>query len=188
MSLNLLASRLGRRACLALTVSATLGAGMAQAQPLSDRPIKIIVGAPAGGTADILARLVGQAVSQGMGQPVIVDNKPGAGGAIAMDALLSAPKDGHTLLLSVNALVTELPHSFKPRYDPFKDLKPLVELASSGLVLVGNAALPPRDLKEMMAYVKANPGKINFASYTPGTLSHVMGLQLNKLEIGRAHV
>ena len=98
-----------------------------------------------------------------------------------MDAMLSAPKDGHTYLLSVNALVTELPYSIKPKYDPFKDLKPLVELAGSGLVLVGNASLPPKDLKEMIAYVKANPGKINFASYTPGTLSHVMGLQLNQL-------
>jgi len=120
-------------------------------------------------------------MSTGLGQPVVVDNKPGAGGAIAMDALLSAPKDGHTVLLSVNALVTELPYSIKPKYDPFKDLKPLVELAGSGLVLVGNAALPPKDLKEMIAYVKANPGKINFASYTPGTLSHVLGLQLNQL-------
>lgn len=157
-----------------------MGTGI-QAQPLSDRPIKIVVGAPAGGTADIIARLVGNAMSTGLGQPVVVDNKPGAGGAIAMDAMLSAPKDGHTILLSVNALVTELPYTLKPKYDPFKDLKPLVELAGSGLVLVGNASLPPKDLKELIAYVKANPGKINFASYTPGTLSHVMGLQLNQI-------
>lgn len=170
-----------RRACMALgVVFCTLGLP-AHAQPLSDRPIKIVVGAPAGGTADIIARLVGNAMSTSMGQPVVVDNKPGAGGAIAMDAMLSAPKDGHTYLLSVNSLVTELPYSIKPRYDPFKDIKPLVELSGGGLVLVGNASLPPRDLKEMIAYVKANPGKINFASYTPGTLSHVLGLQLNQL-------
>ena len=170
-----------RRACIALGLGiGSLGLTV-QAQPLSDRPIRIVVGAPAGGTADIIARLVGNAMSTGLGQAVVVDNKPGAGGAIAMDAMLSAPKDGHTYLLSVNALVTELPYSFKPKYDPFKDLKPLVELAGSGLVLVGNASLPPKDLKEMIAYVKANPGKINFASYTPGTLSHVLGLQLNQL-------
>ena len=159
-----------RRACIALGLGiGSLGLTV-QAQPLSDRPIRIVVGAPAGGTADIIARLVGNAMSTGLGQPVVVDNKPGAGGAIAMDAMLSAPKDGHTYLLSVNALVTELPYSFKPKYDPFKELKPLVELAGSGLVLVGNASLSPKDLKEMIAYVKANPGKINFASYTPGTL------------------
>ena len=170
-----------RRALLSLGLAFSTFAFGVQAQPLSDRPIKIVVGAPAGGTADIIARLVGNAMSTGLGQAVVVDNKPGAGGAIAMDAMLSAPKDGHTYLLSINALVTELPYSIKPKYDPFKDLKPLVELAGSGLVLVGNASLPPKDLKEMIAYVKANPGKISFASYTPGTLSHVMGLQLNKL-------
>lgn len=152
------------------------------AQPLSDRPIRVIVGAPAGGTADIIARLVGDGISRSMGQPVVVDNKPGGGGAIAMDAFLSAPRDGHTYLLSVNGLFSEVPHSLKPKYDPLKDVKPLVELASSGLVLVGNAALPPKTLTEMVAYVKANPGKVNFASYSPGTLSHVMGLQLNKAE------
>ena len=170
-----------RRVLLSMGLALSVLSAGAQAQPLSDRPIKIVVGAPAGGTADIIARLVGNAMSTGLGQPVVVDNKPGAGGAIAMDAMLSAPKDGHTYLLSVNALVTELPYSFKPKYDPFKDLKPVVELAGSGLVLVGNASLPPKDLKEMIAYVKANPGKINFASYTPGTLSHVLGLQLNQL-------
>lgn len=172
---------LHRRALLALGLALGAAGLPAQAQPLSDRPIRIVVGAPAGGTADIIARLVGNAMSTGLGQPVVVDNKPGAGGAIAMDAMLSSPKDGHTYLLSVNALVTELPYTIKPKYDPFKDLKPVVELAGSGLVLVGNASLPPKDLKEMIAYVKANPGKINFASYTPGTLSHVLGLQLNQL-------
>ena len=170
---------------LALMAAGLMAAGLAtapaSAQPLSERPLKIIVGAPAGGTADIIARLVGDAMSKNMGQAVVVDNKPGVGGVVAMDAFLSSPRDGHTYLLSVNGLVTEIPHSLKPRYDPFKDLKPLVELAGSGLVLVGNASLPPKDLKEMVAYVKANPGKTNFASYTPGTLSHVMGLQLNKL-------
>ena len=81
---------------LSLTVGLTLGilGQSALAQALSDRPIKLVVGAPAGGTADIIARLVGNAMSTSMGQPVVVDNKPGAGGAIAMDAMLSAPKDG----------------------------------------------------------------------------------------------
>ncbi len=153
----------------------------AVSQPLSDKPIRILVGAPAGGTADILARLVGDGLSRGLGQTLIVDNKPGALGAIVMETFMAAPRDGQTLLLSVNGLFTEIPHSLKPKYDPLKDVKPLVEVAGSGLVLVGNAALPPKTFSEMLAYVKANPGRINFASYTPGTLSHVMGLQLNKL-------
>jgi len=166
-------------AAAALAVAAPW-APLAQAQPLSGKPIRIVVGAPAGGTADILARLVGEGLSQGLGQPVFVDNKPGALGAIAMDSFLSAPRDGHTYLLSVNGLFSEVPHSLKPRYNPLTDVKPLVEVAGGGLVLVGAASLPPRNLSEMVAYVRANPGKVNFASYTPGTLSHVLGLQLNK--------
>lgn len=167
-----------RSACALLIASVAVAA---IAEPISDRPIKIIVGAPAGGTSDIIARLVGDAMSRNIGQPLIVDNKPGVGGVVAVDNFLASPKDGHTYLLAINGLVTEIPYSIKPKYDPFKDIKPLVELAGSGLVLVGNAVLPPKDLKEMIAYVKANPGKISFASYTPGTLSHVLGLQLNKL-------
>lgn len=159
----------------------TAFAPTAQAQPLAEgKPVRLLVGAPAGGTADILARLVAEGLQKGLGQPVIVENKPGALGAVVMDSFLSSPRDGLTYLVSVNGLVSELPHTLKPRYDPLKDLKPLVELAGSGLVLVGNAALPPKNLAEMVGYVKAHPGKVNFASYTPGTLSHVMGLQLNQ--------
>jgi tripartite-type tricarboxylate transporter receptor subunit TctC len=173
-----------RRLAIAAAV-ASLGLGLVttpalQAQPMSDKPIRVIVGAPAGGSADLIARLVGETMGRNMGQPVVVENRPGGMGAIATDAFFSAPRDGQTYLLSVNGLLTELPHSLKPRYDPLKDLKPLVELAGSGLVLVGNASLPPKTLAEMVNYVKANPGKINFASYTPGTLSHVMGLLLNQ--------
>lgn len=163
----------------ALAALSPLAARLA-AQPLSDRPLRLLVGAPAGGTADILARLVAEGLGKGMGQAVVVENKPGALGAIVMESFLSAPRDGHTLLVSVNGLFSEVPHSLKPRYDPLKDVKPLVEIAGSGLVLVGNAALPPRNLAEMLAWVKANPGKVNFASYTPGTLSHVLGLMLNR--------
>jgi len=165
-------------ATVGLALATTLPA--LHAQPLSDRPIRIIVGAPAGGSADLIARLVGETMGKNMGQSVVVDNKPGAMGAIATESFFSAPRDGLTYILSVNGLMTELPHSLKPKYDPLKDFKPLVELAGSGLVLVGNASLPPKTLAEMVSYVKANPGKVNFASYTPGTLSHVMGLMLNQ--------
>ncbi len=176
-------SILQRRRWLAATLAgialSPLG-GKALAQPLSDRPVRILVGAPAGGTADLLARLVGEGLSKNLGQPVIVENKPGGLGAIVMDSFMGAPRDGHTLLLSVNGLFTEIPHTLKPKYDPLKDVKPLVEVAGGGLVLVGNPNLPPKTLAELVAYVKANPGKTNFASYSPGTLSHVMGLQLNR--------
>jgi tripartite-type tricarboxylate transporter receptor subunit TctC len=157
-----------------------LAAPVLHAQPASDKPIRIIVGAPAGGTADILARLVGENMARGLGQPLLVENKPGALGALAMDSFLSAPRDGQTYLLSVNGLFSEIPYSLKPKYDPLKDVAPLVELAGSGLVLVGNPALPLKNMGEMVAWVKANPGKVSFASYTPGTLSHALGLLLNQ--------
>ena len=173
-----------RRRALGLAAAAAalmLGTGAPFAQPLSDRPVRILVGAPPGGTADILARLVGEGLAKGLGQPVIVENKPGGLGAIVMDTFMAASRDGHTLLMSVNGLFTEIPHTLKPKYDPLKDVKPLVEVAGSGLVLVGHPALPPKTFAEVVSYVKANPGKVNFASYSPGTLSHVMGLQLNKV-------
>jgi tripartite-type tricarboxylate transporter receptor subunit TctC len=167
------------RAGAALAVS--LAAPAARAQPLSDRPIRILVGAPAGGTADLLARTVAEPMAKRLGQPVIVDNRPGGLGAIVMDAFLAAPRDGHTLLMSVNGLFTEIPHTSKPKYDPLKDVRPLVEVAGGGLVLVGHPGLPARTFPELVAWVKANAGKVSFASYTAGTLSHVLGLQMNAL-------
>ena len=169
------------RNCLrALVCAAALLSGFwATAQ--EQAPIKILVGAPAGGSADILARAVGDGLAKAVGQAVVVDNKPGAMGGLATEAMLSSPKDGYTYMLAVNSLVSEIPYTLKPKYDPFKDFVPLVEIASSPLVLIANPALGVNSVKEMVAYVKANPGKTSFASYSAGTLSHVMGLQLNKL-------
>ena len=112
---------------------------------------------------------------------MIVDNKPGGLGAIGAQDLLSSPHDGYTFLIAPNGLVSEIPHIVKPRFDPFKDIKPLAELSRSGLVMVGNAALPASNLKEVVAYVKANPGKVSYASYSTGTVSHTMGVELSKL-------
>jgi tripartite-type tricarboxylate transporter receptor subunit TctC len=97
-----------------------------------------------------------------------------------VDSLLSAPRDGYTFVLSPNSLVTENPYSYKFRIDLFKDLAPLAEVASVALVLVTNPQLPVHNLSEMVAYVKANPGRVTYASYSPGTLSHIKGMQLNK--------
>lgn len=144
-------------------------------------PITLLVGAPAGGSADIVARLLGDSISKQLGQPVIVDNKPGAMSTRAVSSLVAAPHDGYTYIVSANLLVTEVPHSIKTTYDPFKDIKPLAEVAHGSLVLVGSPALPARNLKELVAYLKTQPGKMSFASYSPGTMSHVLGLQLNML-------
>ncbi len=157
---------------------ATAPAAFAQAWPA--KPVRIVIGAPPGGTTDIVARLLADGLQKEWGQPVIVEPKPGAAGMIAMQDFLGQPADGTTLLVAVNALVTEIPHVIKLRFDPFKDLKPLADLSRSGLVFIGNATLPAKNVPEVVAYVKANPGKVSYASYSAGTISHTMGLELNK--------
>ena len=171
-----------RRAALGALAGAALlaAAPAAFAQAWPAKPVRILIGAPPGGTADIVARLLAEGLQKEWGQPVIVEPKPGAAGMIAMQDFLSQPADGHTLLVSVNALVTEIPHVIKVRFDPFKDVKPVAELARSGLVFVANGALPAKNVPELVAYAKANPGKLSYASYSAGTISHTMGLELNK--------
>ena len=175
----MMTSRVSRRALLGGAALSLLPA-FARAQAWPTRPIRLVVAGPAGGSADLVARLVAEPLQRELGQPVIVDNKPGAAGGIAVGELLNAPRDGHTLLVGVNSLVSEVPHIVKLRWDMFKDVRPVAELARSGLVLVGNPSLPAKDVKELVAYAKANPGKLSYASYSPGTLSHVLGLLLNQ--------
>jgi tripartite-type tricarboxylate transporter receptor subunit TctC len=159
---------------------AVLIASSAFAQAPSDKVLRIIAAGVPGGTIDVVSRLLADGLQKELNQPVIVEAKPGAGGALAVNDLMQAPHDGNTVLVAVNSLVSEIPHVVKLRFDMFKEVKPLAELARGGLVLVGSPSLPAKNLPELIAYVKANPGKVNYASYSAGTLSHVMGLQLNK--------
>lgn len=165
----------------AIAGAAALSCLGAQAQAFPDKPMKIIVGAPAGGSADVIARSLGEGVSQLLGQPVIVDNKPGAAGLIGTQELLKAPRDGHTLMVAVNGLVSEIPHVMKLPFDPMKELRPVVELARTGLLMVASPQVPASDVKGAVAHIKANPGKISFASYSTGSMSHTLGLEFNKL-------
>jgi tripartite-type tricarboxylate transporter receptor subunit TctC len=168
-----------RRDLLAGAALTLLGVS-ARAQAWPGKPIHLIVAGPAGGSADIVARLVADPLARALGQPVIVDPKPGAAGAIAVSELTRAPHDGHTLLVGVNSLVSEVPHIVKLSFDMGKALRPVAELARGGLVLVGNPSFPAKNLPELIAYAKANPGQVNYASYSAGTLSHVLGLLLNQ--------
>jgi tripartite-type tricarboxylate transporter receptor subunit TctC len=171
---------LSRRRALLAGAALCLPAAPALAQAWPTRPLRIIVAGPAGANADILARLLGDGLAKDLGQPVIVDNKPGAAGALAVNELLQAPRDGHTVLVGVNSLVSEIPHIVKLRIDMAKELRPVAELARGGLVLVAHPAFPPKNLAELIAHAKAQPGKLNYASYSAGTLSHVLGLLLNQ--------
>jgi tripartite-type tricarboxylate transporter receptor subunit TctC len=116
-----------------------------------------------------------------IGQTILVDNKPGAAGIIGVTEMMKAPRDGYTVLIHISGGVTEIPHVIKTPYDPFKDLKPLVELGRSGLVLVAHPQFPPNSVADVVAHAKANPGKVSYASYSPGTISHTLGVELNRV-------
>jgi tripartite-type tricarboxylate transporter receptor subunit TctC len=170
---------------MARAVATALTAGLVAlaAQPAlswTDRPVKMLVPAPAGGTMDVVARLLAEQLSGELGQPVVVDNKPGAGGAIAVQAMLAAPADGQTIMVTASNVLTEIPHVMKTSFDPLKDLRPIAAIARSTLVLVAAPGFAPQDLKAVVAHVKANAGKVSFASYSTGTASHYAGMILNQ--------
>ena len=153
---------------------------LSHAQAWPTKPVRLIVAGPAGGSADIVARLVADPLSKEIHQPVVVEPKAGAGGSIAVADLLQAPHDGQTLLVAVNSVASEVPHIMKLRWDPLKELKPQAELAHGGLVLIANPTVPAKNLKELIAWAKTKPNAITYASYSPGTMSHVLGLILNQ--------
>ena len=167
------------RAALAACLCAA--ATLAAAQTWPDKPIRIVVPAPPGGSMDVIARILADAMQPGLGQPMIVDNKPGGLGMLGVNEMLGAPRDGYTVMVHLNGVVSEIPHLTKPRFDPFKDIKPIAELARSGLLFVGGPQLQAKTLKEVISYVKANPGKVSVASYSAGTVSHTLGVELNAL-------
>lgn len=146
----------------------------------TDKPVKMIVPAPAGGTMDVVARILADQMSADIGQPVIVDNKPGAGGAIAVQAMMAAPADGQTIMVTASNILTEIPHVMKTGFDPLKDVKPVATVARASMVLVAGPSVQAQDLKGLIAYVKANPGKLSFASYSAGTSSQYAGMIFNQ--------
>uniref|UniRef100_UPI003F491487 Bug family tripartite tricarboxylate transporter substrate binding protein n=1 Tax=Cupriavidus yeoncheonensis TaxID=1462994 RepID=UPI003F491487 len=153
----------------------------AQAEAWPTKPVRILVGAPPGGTADIVARLLAYELKEPLGQTVIVDYKSGAAGTIAVQGLISAPKDGYTFMLIQKGIAAEVPHAVKVSYDPFKDIVPIVQLTRQGLVFVGNPSLPARNLTELISYIKANPGKVDYANFGIGMRGQTIGVQFNRL-------
>lgn len=153
----------------------------ALAEPWPTKSLRIIAAGTPGGTADIVSRVLAEGLTKELGQTVIVEPRPGAAGSIAVNELLQLPRDGCAVLVAVNSLVSEIPHVVKLRIDMATEIRPLAELTRSGLVMVGTPSFPATTLAEVIAHAKANPGKVNFASYTAGTMSHLLGLQLNRL-------
>ena len=149
----------------AVALSVAMLAGAAQSQTFPGKPIRILIPFTAGGTNDILARTLGPKLSEALGQPVIVDNRPGGNTVIASQALRSSDKDGHTLLLPGNSHVV-VPHLTKTPlpFDSIKDFQPVATLARTGLFLVVTPSLPAANLKEFIALAKSKPGSLNSAA------------------------
>jgi len=155
---------------------------IASAQSYPARPVRLIVGFPAGGTSDIGARLMARWLSDRLGQPFIVENRPGAGTNIATEAVVRSPADGYTLLAatSTNDINATL---YKLNFNFIRDIAMVAGITRSPLVLEVHPAVPVKTILEFVAYAKANPGKINLASYGTGTISQVAG-ELFKMQTG----
>src|SRR5262245_1721305 len=159
-------------------------AGPAQAQSYPSKPIKLIVPAGPGGPTDVLARLVGDRVSAALGQPVVVDNRGGAGGAIAAKAVAAAEPDGYTLLFGNTATLANIPAVSKGAgYDPTKSFAAVAKVMDSYMLLVVRPDAPWKAVAELVAYAKANPGKLNHGAAGPGNLTHLAG-ELLKVKAG----
>jgi tripartite-type tricarboxylate transporter receptor subunit TctC len=178
--------KLPRRKFLHLAASAVALPGVsrvATAQTYPGRPVRIVVGYPAGGVTDVYARLIGQWLSERLGQPFIVENRPGAGGTIGVDAVVRAPADGYTLLLTgSNDAYSELLYP-DVKYSYFRDIAPVAGISTLACVMVVHPSFPAMSVREFIAFAKTNPGRINYASAGVGSMQHMCG-ELFKMMTG----
>lgn len=171
-----------RAAAMSIALCALAAGYNAQAQDAwPNKPIRLVVAGPAGGSADALARLLATGLHQQLGQPVIVESKAGASGALAIQDLKAKGKDGYTFLVIQEGALSEAPLAYKVSYDPYKDLKPLAQLSRTGVVLVANNDLPASNLAELVRYGKAQKDGLDFASYASGLKGHTSGMLFGQL-------
>lgn len=166
-----------RRTVLAaslLAVSVLAAPGQVSAQAWPAKPVKIVVPYPPGGATDILGRMVAARLQEAWGQPVTVENKPGASGVLGNDFVAKAPADGYTVLLGITAIIQSAPLMKLP-YDPYKDFAPVSLLSGSTSLLVVRADTPAKTVAEYVALVKSQPGKHGYGSYGNGTSAHIQG-------------
>jgi tripartite-type tricarboxylate transporter receptor subunit TctC len=153
-----------------------LGIGAAAAQDYPSRPITLVVPFPPGGSTTIVARIVADKMSEALGQSIVVDNRGGAGGTVGSRAVAKSPADGYTILLGYTGTLAIGPTLYgNPGYDPRTDFAPIGRIATAPNTLVVHPSLPVHSVTELIAYAKANPGKLNYGSAGIGTVSHVCG-------------
>ena len=177
---------LARRTFLQLAAAAAALPALpraATAQAWPSRPLRLVVGFPAGGTTDIAARLIAQWLTERLGQPVVIENRPGAGANLAAETVVRAPPDGYTLLAATSSNVINTTFYQKLSFNFVRDIAMVAGVTRSPLVLEVNPSLPVKSVPELIAHAKANPGKIALASFGTGTTSHVAG-ELFKMTAG----
>ena len=165
----------------ALSLTATFPSQAQVPSGFPDKPVRIVVPFAAGNTLDTALRQVAEEFKKNTGQPVLVENKPGGSGIIAAQSVMASPADGYTLLLANTSMLTINPHTFaKLPYDAEKTFRPITNFLGTSMVMAVNASVPANNVKEFVAYAKANPGKVSFASFTAGNSSHFAGVILNQ--------
>lgn len=152
---------------IALMLALSIGASVAVAQSWPSKPIRIVLHFPPGGSTDAVARVLAQSLTQSLGQPVVVDNKPGADGAIAGEFVARAEPDGHTFFMATNTAMMQVPLMRKnPPYDPVKSFTPVSLVGRYVFVMVVNPAVPAKDVGEFLTYARSNPGRVGYGSYS----------------------
>lgn len=165
-----------RLLCATVAMLCLQAGGAAQAQaPWPAKPIRFVVGFPAGGSTDVMARVVGAAMGKSLGQPVVVDNRPGASGNIAAGETIKSAPDGYTFMVAPISVQTANPFLFKPALNLERDLRPVASLGHAQLYLVGKKDLRARSATELVAMAKAAPGKLSYGSGGAGTQMHLVG-------------
>ena len=164
-----LVSRLAALACALLALAV-------QAQPWPSKPIKMVVPFTAGGSTDTVARIISEKLTPRLGQPVVVENKAGAGGGIGSDFVAKSAPDGYTYLVGTSSTMAIAPWVYtKLAYNPTRDFTPVTLLGTADIIVVVHSSVPIRNTKQLLDYAKANPGKLTFASGGNGSISHLLG-------------
>ncbi len=164
-----------KRTSMLVTAASTLWPALIVAQSYPTKPIRVLVGFAAGGSTDLVARLSAAKLNAALGQSVIVENRPGAGGNIAAEMVAKSPPDGHLLLVAPSAFAVNPSLYKRTPYDAIKDFAPITAVSTYMLFLVCHPSLPVRSVKELIALAKARPGQLNYSSAGTGTTTHISG-------------
>jgi tripartite-type tricarboxylate transporter receptor subunit TctC len=181
------AATVARIACAALAAAAA-GAVFAQAG-YPGKPVRMIVPSSAGGGTDIVARIIAPELSKRLGQQVVIDNRPGAGTMIGIEVAAKSPADGYTVLMGLSTLAINSALYKKVPYDPQRDFAPITQVVSSASIIVVHPSIPVKTLKELIAFARARPGQLNYASAGAGTYPHMtMALFLSMAKLKMVHI